>query len=402
MIKRKNKTPLENKSKKFLITYGGWYQRTTLHLSEIYDLFAMGKGKKGLAPSVLEQFHRDLNLKEVTREAGYLEYVKAVTNNDIEIHYYEDGLYILQLRANEVKKAKSKLSNYYSNIFYPAVNYIFSRGAPIPKILANIKTVHPTVVSVNYKNHLKYNLDSKKYGYIYSKISAKRITVFKTPAYIFLSHNAVDSKSISGLVEMQIFFREFKDQLEKYLDIHRNIWEKISDIKEKKEIKGTDVEKIRSTLDSYLKTVNLIRNRINQMGSYVQTRASISRDMEIEENLMKLFQYKFEILTNTLEYIKEIWQMTFDYLSSAIQILIEIQDQTMNVNLRSLRLITALGVLAGIIGYLSQDSLPEITRTGLIFFVVLIASTWIIDQFITLIYRRAKYRLKFIKEKRNL
>ena len=64
---------------------------------------------------------------------------------------------------------------------------------------------------------------------------------------------------VQDLVEMQIFFREFKDQLEKYLNIHRNLWEEISDIKERKLLRGSEIEPIRAKLDSYQKTISLIR-----------------------------------------------------------------------------------------------------------------------------------------------
>ena len=37
------------KKSKYKITYGGWYQRTTLHLSEIYDLLALGHSKLDLS-----------------------------------------------------------------------------------------------------------------------------------------------------------------------------------------------------------------------------------------------------------------------------------------------------------------------------------------------------------------
>ena len=60
------------------------------------------------------------------------------------------------------------------------------------------------------------------------------------------------------------------------------MWEEISDIKERKVIKGKDVEEVRMQLDAYQKTINLISSRINQMGAYVHTRADIAK-----ENLLK-------------------------------------------------------------------------------------------------------------------
>ena len=82
-------------------------------------------------------------------EAGYFEFVKVITTDSIECRYYEDGLYILEIKSGEsIDESKRKLEKYYSEVLNPAISYIFSLGAPTPKVLANIKTVHPVVVTV--------------------------------------------------------------------------------------------------------------------------------------------------------------------------------------------------------------------------------------------------------------
>ena len=381
--------------KKFKVTFGGWYQRTTLHLSEIYDFLARGATNLRLDKEVLKSLHLKLDLVEIKREAGYLEYVLAKTRGGIEIRYYEDGLYVLEIETDNPKDAKNQLFNYYENFFGPAINYIFSLGAPTPKVLANIKTAHPFVVSGVEKEPGKFSPDMTIYGETYSRISSPKITVCKTPEYIFVISDPEASAERGGLVEMQIFFREFKDQLEKYLNIHREIWEEISQIKERKSIKGKEVELIRTKLDSYQKTINLINSRINQMGAYVGTRAKIAKYLKVEESLATLFQYKFEILSDTHAYIKEIWKMTADYLATAIQVIVEIKNQTTNNSIQSLRLITTYGVVGGILGYLSKDSLPNITSSGLIYFGLLIAGTWLVNQTVALAYRGKQYKLRF-------
>ena len=228
------------------------------------------------------------------------------------------------------------------------------------------------------------------------------MAVFKTPGYIFIVATSDLEKMSGDLVEMQIFFREFKDQLEKYLNIHRKIWEEISDIKEQKRIKGNEVELIRSKLDSYQKTISLISNRINQMGSYIRTRSSISKGLEIEDHLRSLFQFKFEVLTDTLDYIKEIWKMTSDYLNSAIQMIIEVKNQGTSRGIQSLQLITSIGVVSGIIGYLSRDELPKGTAFGAGYFAAIILATWLLNYLITTLYSNKKYNLKFGETKKDI
>lgn len=74
-------TPESSEKSKFRVTFGGWYQRTTLHLSEIYDLFKLGHSKLKLSSDKLSEYKKSLDLSRVTREAGYLEFVKANTNS---------------------------------------------------------------------------------------------------------------------------------------------------------------------------------------------------------------------------------------------------------------------------------------------------------------------------------
>ncbi len=380
---------------KYKITYGGWYQRTTLHLTEVHSLFEHGYSNLDLSKVELKNYQRGLDLASVSRESGNLEYVKAVTNSGIEIRYYEDGLYILELISDDIPNAEQILEDYYQNKFNPAISYIFSLGAPTPKVLANIKTFHPIVISLITKGIKNFVPIESLFGEVYSKITSGGVTVFKTPKYIFVCSPETANKSLKDLIEMQIFFREFKDQLEKYLWIHRTIWEEISSIKEAKSIKGKNVEEIRGKLDSYEKTINLISNRINQMGSYVNTRSSLAKNLDLEKNLVVLFEYKFETLTDTLSYIKEIWKMTSDYLLSAIANLVEIKNQSTSNNIKSLQVVTSVGVISGILGYLSASKLPSISKTGIIYFMIIFIITWLINYMIVKRYQNKKYSLKF-------
>ncbi len=384
------------KKELFTITFGGWYQRTTLHLSEIYDLFARGKSNLNLDQEKLNKFLRNFDFVSVTREWGDLEYVKCKTRNGIEIRYYEDGLYILEIESKDIEQGEKMLSYYYKSFLQPAISYIFSLGAPTPKILAAIKTTHPVAISTQSKNtkeiFKKYN-----FGPIYNEVVSKTLSVFKTPKYVVMVSPTVE-KNLQDLIEMQIFFREFKDQLQTYLDIHREVWEEISEIKERGMIQGKEVEAVRSRLDSLQKTISLIKSRINQMGSYVKTRSSIAKKLEIDGQLSSIFQYKYETLIDTLAYIQEVWKMTQDYIDTAIQVVVEVKNQSTNNSIQSLRLITTIGVLSGIFGYLSKVEFPTVTWVGVWYFFVLIVGTWLINQIIGLVYQNLKYKLKFTKK----
>lgn len=388
--------------KTFKITYGGWYQRTTLHLSEIYDLFALGSSRLWLDKEKLTKIKESLNLEEVSRETGYLEFVRAKTTDGIAIRYYEDGLYVLETETDEIQTGQKRLEDYFNTILGPAISYIFSLGAPTPKELANIAIEHPTVVSVVMDEPATFAVDEKNFGKVYGKIFSEEVAVYKTPFCIFVVASSAFSGSLDGLVENLIFFREFKDQLERYLNIHRKVWEEISEIKEKRTISGKEVENVRGKLDEYQKTIALISNRINQMGSYIRTRRQIAEELETEKYLVSLFQFKFATLVDTLDYIKEIWKMTGDYLASAIQNLVEIKSQGTNRSIQSLQVITSIGVIAGIIGYLAKSELPKITAVGAWYFFLIITVTWLLNFFIGKIYQRKKYRLRFGERSKDI
>ena len=325
-----------------------------------------------------------------------------MTSSGIEIRYYEDGLYVLEIVTDDIAAAQKLLEEYFEQKLNPAISYIFSLGAPTPKILANIKTVHPVVISFFKKDHRTFTPDESQFGKVYTKISSENITVSKTHNFIFICTSSKSDESLINLIETQIFFREFKDQLEKYLAIHRTIWEEISEIKEAKMVKGKEVDLIRGNLDGYQKTISLISNRINQMNSYINTRSSIAKHFGLEEELISLFEYKFETLTDTLAYIKEIWKMTSDYLSSAIGNLVEIKNQSTSNNLKSLQTITSIGVISGVLGYLSADKLPKVSTSGAIYFIVLFCLTWGMNVLLKKFSQRKKYSLKFGDRASNL
>ena len=380
------------------ITFGGWYQRTSLHLTEIYDFLSKCESRLSLSKEKLKEFHKDLNLKFTIKETGNLDFVKAETKSGIEVRYYEDGLYILEIKKTKnIGSSVKLLKNYFENSFNPAINYLFSLGAPTPKILSEIKESHQIVITKFDGKHSEFDVP-QKFGRVYNKTTSKEISVYKTPEYIFAVGTS-DEKILNSIVETQIFFREFKSQLHRYLSIHREIWEEISEIKERKFVLGKDVEFYRVQLEIHKKTIYLINNRINQMSSYAHTRASLAKTLNIEKQLTELFQYKFEDLFNTHSYIKEIWSMTKNYVDSAISVLVEVANKANVSGIRSIQILASIGVFVGIIGYLTKDTLPKFSKIGLFYFSILIGAVILIDYLIKFFAKNKKYELKFPEKK---
>src|SRR3989339_656422 len=154
------------------ITFGGWYQRTTMHLSEVFQFLSEGTSKLDLDKDKLTELLKNLDIKKVERKNDYLEYIEAVTKENIIINYYEDGLYILKIEEKDLEKDLEK--------------------------------------DIKMK---KFN--EKIYGKIYSDTDSKDIRVLKTNKYIIVLSSRQEKRELSDLIEMQIFFKEFKSQLHK-------------------------------------------------------------------------------------------------------------------------------------------------------------------------------------------
>ena len=81
---------------------------------------------------------------------------------------------------------------------------------------------------------------------------------------IILINNLRDEALARTIVESQIFFREFKSQLHRYLAIHRLVWEKIERIKEQEHIKGTQIDALRNELSDYLKATLITKKALER------------------------------------------------------------------------------------------------------------------------------------------
>lgn len=383
------------------IFIGGWFQRTTLHLSEIWEFLEHGHSNLDFDKKILAKFRSNLDLEHVTREQGLLEYVAVQTTTPLSYRIYEDGLIILERDISaSLKKDAAGIKEYYDGQLSKALSFIFSKGAPVPKELANIATILPYIVTVEGATPADAKKLFKEFNDTsYSHVSSKDIEVYRGSNLILI--NNLHSQDLArDIIETQIFFREFKTQLYRYLTIHRFVWEKIEAVKERGKIKGTEVDGLRSDLMGYQKTITLIGARIAQMDTYLATRQKMANTHAIDDDLRPLFQFKFETLEDTHKYIEDLWTMTREYLDSALEVFEGIQQKSTKNTIASLQLITTIGVISGIFGYLGEDALPKFTFLGIGYFCVLLLLTWLVNTCISKIYKRRSYTVKMTEQKK--
>ena len=242
------------------IYIGGWFQRTTLQLSEIYDFLRYGTSELNLDKKKL-LIRTELNIVEVKYKVDGLEYLLFSTSDHVNVKILEDGLIVLSYENSKeysLFKDIEHLAQYYEEKLSVALNYLFSLGAPVPKELANVETVYPYFIVLN--NESKENIDeilSKTEKEKYVEFSNMDYDVIRGNKYYFINNKNQSINQVERYVEEQIFIREFKGQLHRYLNLHRIIWEKIAEVKENANISGKDIIKLNSKIDGYSKTIKI-------------------------------------------------------------------------------------------------------------------------------------------------
>lgn len=374
------------------IYIGGWFQRTTLHLAEIWEALNEQKTKIELDIERLKKLIKTLQIKAISRHTEFLDYILVETEK-INYRIYEDGLIVLEKNnVSEIRADLESIKKYYDNCLSPFISYLFSKGAPVPKELADIKTILPYIVITKGDEKEVKSLFKKLGEWISSEVQSEIVGVYRGPNLVVIN-NIAKTDIIQAIVESQIFFREFKTQLQRYLSIHRIIWEEIATIKERAFVGGSKITELRNQLSNYQKTINLIDSRIKQMDTYLSTRAKIANNLKLDEYLNFLFQYKYETLENTHKYIQHLWEMTENYLNSAIQVFVELEEKTSKDALDTLRIVTSIGAIAGIFGYLTLETLPKFTFSGLLYLLILIIAIWFVNEVINRFHKRKNYRI---------
>ena len=384
---------------------GGWFQRTMLQLSEIYDFLRDCKTQLNLDTNKLNEFRKGLEIGRIDYGVAGEEYVEFTTALNIRVKIFEDGLIILnnQLVSEDTLFADiDHATDYYEKRLSPAINYLFSLGAPVPKELANIETIYPYfIVCENATKEEMESLISRTEKQKYFEFNNEKYDVTRGDKYYFINNKSQTIGNIERYIEEQIFIREYKGQLHRYLNLHRIIWEKIDKVKENARVKGSDIVKFNSKLEGYAKTINLIDGRINQMSTYLPTREKIAKgDKELAE-FLAISGYRYETLKDTLDYIKSLWTMTKNYVVSAQKLFNDLQSDITNKSISNLTIVTSMGVGASLID-LFTSSRPSFSLFGIIYFFALAIIGWCVNKIMSVIAKNRIYEVNDIEYDKDI
>lgn len=133
------------------------------------------------------------------------------------------------------------------------------------------------------------------------------------------------------------------------------------------------------------------------MGTHLKTRKNLIDILGWGGFLSNILEFKYDTLDNSLSYIKALWKMTKNYVDSAIRVFSDLQAESTKDSVKTLTLITSIGVISGILGYLTANKLPQFTIIGVTYFLILLAATWLANKLIVLFYQRRKYEIKSVE-----
>ena len=384
---------------------GGWFQRTMLQLSEIYDFLRECKTELKLNQKELIEYRNNLEIGNINYGVSGEEYLIFSTGLGINVKIFEDGLILLNnknVTEETLFSDINKLQEYYEKKLSPALSYLFSLGAPVPKELANIETVYPYfIVCDKSTDQEMQDLLIKTEKQKYFEFKNNKYNVIRGDKYYFINNKSKSDDEIERYIEEQVFIREFKGQLHRYLNMHRIIWEKIDEVKENNEVKGSDIIKFTTKLEGYAKTINLIDGRIKQMSTYISTREKIAKSDEELAEFLKISGYRYETLRDTLQYIQYLWSMTQNYVHSAQKQFEGIKSDVTSKSVNSLTIVTAMSAGAAILD-LFQNSKPEFSIFGVLYFFILAILGFSSQKILNFISSKQKYDVTDVEYEKNI
>ncbi len=381
------------------VKVGGWFQRTFIHLNEIREFIQTGSSQLALDPNVLKSNLALLEPTSIHYHEGSLDYLRFYSNG-IKVTLCEDGLITLTLEGDSVKISQNELLEFYKQKLSPALEYLFSTGAPLPSELANMELVTPYFITVSDATVSEISGIFEKYEEpVISDLEREDIELYRGGIINVINLKSSTTKlpeQIEEYIDQQIFARDFEVQLKRYLNLHREVWDMISEIKERGKIRGFEVKDLKGKIDSYAKVINLIDTRLDQMDSYLAVRESVVLRHQGDTELYQALHYKYASLKSTLDYVNDLWTMTKNYVESAQELFRELQSKATEGSLKNLTVVTTIGVFASLSKVLSKDGY-DFTWYGVILLVSFIVVGLASSRLLKFIAARREYKIKNIK-----
>ncbi len=358
------------------IYVGSWYPRTLFHLNEMYDFLSLGESHLSLNKEKIKKLKEELNPSEVSlKQNKGQSYLKAKFGN-YDFESFESGLSIFSCQCkskdiDQLTKETQEMSEFAFKKVFTSFNYIYSLGAPIPKVFSALKSVMPFVFVTEDASKKDVEDFLKKRGETITKeFSSEKGEIYYGNNSIIIDSDLNFAKRV--VKECVYYLHDAEAQLQKILDLHRYIWDEVNTIKSSKSIKYKDLAKTRDLLTEIESDVIFFDSRIKQLKNVLHKQKARVSEFAQNENdyIWDVFEDGFSSLEGSGNYIENLWEMTKNYLSGASNLINLIYQESSDKQINILQFVFIISAIASLIALgevVSADIIGTINlETGLI------------------------------------
>lgn len=344
------KIKMKNNDFKKNVYLGLWFQRTSLHLKEFYYFLNNQKIIDGLDKEKCDYLRNNLEIESLNLKKEDGVSLLLVKSKEVEFSMTEDGVILINSTFKSIKENANLLKDFYIDKLSPAIAYVFSRGAPLPKDLSNITEIYPL-----------YFLDLK----IEDKDVEECFNLMINPNYLIENNGEVEIYSGDEMVIINILdnkelevkktakeficnlivFREFEKQLSSYLNVHRRIWEDLEEIRNNKNMRTSKFSEIRNKIHNHQRTLAFVKARLLQMEDILLSREFSLNNVDREILKKTEMLNRFKILSSEQHYILNLWDMTSNYANETLDLLDSLIAEGTEKEIKILQTISVIGVV---------------------------------------------------------
>jgi hypothetical protein len=331
---------------------GSWYPRTFLHLEELAFFLNEGKSRLPLDKNKLRVLRSELKPDQVKTGKSDDHAVLTARLGNYDFEYDENGLVLLSTtkESKDVAVAMAEIADFSLNKLFKSLSYLYSLGAPIPKIFAAIKSVMPHILVVEGGNKKEISdfFVSQKDGLI-KVLKAGDSSVFYGKNIIAVEG---DPESVIRLIRNIYLIHDIKVQFEKILSLHRFIWEEIDKIKASDKIRYHHLPLVRDTIMQINSEVIFFKSRLDQVGKILKQEAAnlkLHAEKAGTGEIVSDLAQSFDSLIETHAYLVSLWQMTENYVSSTLNLITLLYAESSQKQLNILQFIFVISAVASII-----------------------------------------------------
>lgn len=335
------------------IYVGSWYPRTVFHLNEMHDFLLNGTSHLSLDVNKLKSLRSSLYPNDVLVDDCLGRRVLRAKFDKYDFENHEGGLMLLScsyVDSPNVKDEMKSLSDFAFKKIFSSFGYLYSLGAPIPKVFSAMKSVMPYVfVTEGATREEVSSLFSENGFSILKEIKNDKVEFYYGKSFVVINGDLEEAENI--IREGLYYLNDTENQFQRILDLHRFIWNEVNDIKSSKKIKYKNLQETRDLIMEINAEVLFFKSRIEQLDNILRVQSGRVNQIFDEENdpIWGYVSNKFSSLVDSSEYIKSLWVMTEEYLNGSLELISLVYQESSTRQINILQFIFIISAVASIV-----------------------------------------------------